>query len=321
MFRLATSILSPGGARGRLSAFIFHRVLPAPDPLQPSEPHAEQFDQMLGWIGSQFNVLPPLEACERLTAKSLPPRAAIITFDDGYRDNHDIALPLLKKHGMTAVFFVATGFLGGGAMFNDRVIEAVRASRGSVLDAAPLGLGRLPIGSDDERRAAIATLIAEVKHAAFDDRARHLDVLEAVCEVRRRPDLMMSETQVAALARASMVVGGHTRHHPILRVIDDVAAREEIAAGRDDLHAITGIPPVLFAYPNGKLHDDFERSHRDMVEAAGFHYGFTTHRGASGPSDDRFLLCRHTPWSRSALRFQGQALTNLTGRALDPALA
>lgn len=321
MFRLATSILSPGGARGRLSAFIFHRVLPAPDPLQPSEPHAEQFDEMLGWIGSQFNVLPPLEACERLYAKSLPPRAAIITFDDGYRDNHDIALPLLRKHGMSAAFFVATGFLGGGAMFNDRVIEAIRCAPGPELDAAEPGSPALPLATDADRRAAIEILIASVKHAAFDDRCRRLDDLEAACGVRARPDLMMREVQVAALARAGMVVGGHTRNHPILCVLDEASARGEIEGGRDDLRAITGQPPRMFAYPNGKIHDDFERVHRGMVEAAGFSFAFTTHGGASLASDDPLLLRRHTPWSRTALRFKGQALSNLAAGASEPVFA
>lgn len=311
MFRLATSILSPGGARGRLSAFIFHRVLPAPDPLQPSEPHAEQFDAMLGWIGSQFNVLPPLEACERLYAKSLPPRAAIITFDDGYRDNHDIALPLLKKHGMTAVFFVATGYLDGGVMFNDRVIEAVRKTRLEHLDARQWGAGTLPLGSIEQRREAIARLLVAIKHLEPDARNSAVEAVEASCGPGVDGDLMMTSEQVAALASEGMQIGGHTRGHPILRSLEDGSAEHDIRAGRDDLRAITGQAPVLFAYPNGRIRDDFEPRHAQMARRAGFAYGFTTHGGASSSGEDPMLLRRHTPWARRRVRFQGQALRNL----------
>ena len=63
---------APAGAGARLSTFIFHRVLAQPDPLLPEEPHAASFDELLGWIGSQFQVLPPLQACERLAAGTLP---------------------------------------------------------------------------------------------------------------------------------------------------------------------------------------------------------------------------------------------------------
>ena len=70
-----------------------------------------------------------------------PARALAITFDDGYADNATVAAPILLRLGLPATFFVATGFLDGGRMWNDTVIEAVAPRRGPVLDLAPLGLG------------------------------------------------------------------------------------------------------------------------------------------------------------------------------------
>ena len=87
MLRLVTSLASPAGPRARLTAFIFHRVLPEPDPLQPELPDVAGFEQSLDWIGAQFRVLDPRLACERLVAGGLPAPAAIPPFDAGHRDN------------------------------------------------------------------------------------------------------------------------------------------------------------------------------------------------------------------------------------------
>lgn len=311
VLRLATSVVSPAGAGARLSTFIFHRVLAQPDPLLPEEPHAASFDELLRWIGSQFQVLPPLQACERLAAGTLPRCAAVITFDDGYRDNHDVALPLLLEHGMQAAFFVATGFLNGGIMFNDRVIEAVRGAGGASLDAGWLGLGTLDLGDVERRRAAIGRLLAAVKHLPPAQRNDAVARIEDACGGDARRDLMMDDAQVRALHAAGMEIGGHTRTHPILRVLDDAAAQAEIRAGADDLRAITGRAPVVFAYPNGRPGEDFDERHCPMVKAAGFRYAFTTQAGVATRGTDPLRLPRFTPWDRSALRFQARMLRNL----------
>ncbi|MCL4743880.1 MAG: polysaccharide deacetylase family protein [Burkholderiaceae bacterium] len=313
MFRLATSILSPGGERGRLSAFIFHRVLAQPDPLLPDEPDATRFDLILGRIGAQFRVLPAREACERLFARSLPPRAAIVTFDDGYRDNHDVALPILLRHRMSAAFFIATGYLQGGAMFNDRVRESLRACSDAKLDARAIGLGELDVSDTAAKLLAVETVIATIKHMPPHERIAAAERIERACRFShgagdRAHRLMMTESEVRALAAAGMEIGGHTRTHPILRGLEADQAREEIGGGHADLRAIVGRAPELFAYPNGRLGEDFDASHRELAREAGFRYAFTTHHGAANVSSDPFLLPRCTPWQRDALRFKSQAL-------------
>ena len=150
--------LSPAGAKARLSILIFHRVLPQPDPLFPQEMHARQFDAVCGWLANWFKVLPLDRAVDHLQAGTLPARAACITFDDGYADNHHIALPILQAHGLSATFFIATGFLDGGRMWNDTIIETARRSPLPLLDLDSLGLGRHPLGGISQRQAAIAAL-------------------------------------------------------------------------------------------------------------------------------------------------------------------
>lgn len=314
ILRGLTALAAPAGARGKLSVFYFHRALAEPDPLLPFEPDARMFDRMLGWIASQFRVLDPLEACERLFDGTLPSRPAMITFDDGYRDNYTVALPLLQQHRMQAAFFIATGFLAGGMMFNDRVIEAVRGcSRNSL--PWPDAAEPLPLRDLAERRSAIDSILGRIKHLPPAER------LERVVELEHAADagpasttMMMTPEQVADLHRAGMQLGGHTRTHPILLALDDGAAQAEISGGAQDLAAITGAPLSLFAYPNGRHSADFDDRHLGMVGHAGFRYAFTTHAGGADASMSPFALPRFTPWDRSPARFGVRALRNLLAR-------
>ena len=155
------SFLSPAGVDARLSVFIFHRVLPEPDRLFPGEVDARRFDQICGWVKSWFNVLPLDSAVALLRDGKLPERAACITFDDGYADNYHVALPILQRHGLTATFFIATGFLDGGCMWNDTIIESVRACKLQKVELNSLGLGSHGIATVAEKQAAIAALIAQ----------------------------------------------------------------------------------------------------------------------------------------------------------------
>ena len=87
----------------------------------------------MAWVRDWFNVLPLSEAASRLAQGTLPARALSITFDDGYADNREIAAPILQRLGLSATFFIATSFLGGGCM--NRVDHAAVDDRTDDVDA------------------------------------------------------------------------------------------------------------------------------------------------------------------------------------------
>ena len=146
-------------SRNRLSILILHRVLPKGDPLFPNEPVATEFDELLRHIKSTYNVLRLSDAIERLQAGSLPRRALSISFDDGYADNLSVAAPILRTHGLPATLFITTGYLDGGSMWNDVVIEAFRGTKRSQMDLTHIGLGIHPLASIDDRRVAIERVL------------------------------------------------------------------------------------------------------------------------------------------------------------------
>lgn len=313
------TLLSPAGTRARLNVLIFHRVLPQPDPLFPDEVDAARFDQMLGWVKSWFNVLPLDEAARRLQEGSLPARAAALSFDDGYADNHDVALPLLQKHGLPCSFFVATGFLDGGRMWNDTLIESVRLSSQLMLDLRGLkdaqgeDLGQHALGDTASRRAALGKLIERVKYLPPEPRQACVDAIASRADIRPPDDLMMSSGQVRALHRAGMQIGAHTVSHPILAKLDERQAADEIGRSRDVLQALLGEKVGLFAYPNGKPGTDYLPDvHPALVRELGFDAAVSTRWAAARIGDDAFQIPRFTPWDRGRTRFGLRLLRNFS---------
>jgi peptidoglycan/xylan/chitin deacetylase (PgdA/CDA1 family) len=306
MMRHVLQWLSPAGARARLSVLIFHRVLPAPDPLFPDEIDAARFTAICAWARQWFNVLPLDQAIERLSEGQLPARALAITFDDGYADNHDVALPILRDAGLPATFFIATGFLNGGRMWNDTLIEAVRATRHETLPLDALGiagLGVLPLATLAQRRAAVGELIRACRYLHPAERQLAVQAVASAADAALPDQLMMRDDQVRALHRAGMGVGGHTVNHPILARLDAAAARHEIGQGKVHLETLLQAPVPLFAYPNGRPDEDFRAEHAAIVRELGFRAAVTTAWGSARVDSDPFQLPRFTPWDRKRWAF------------------
>jgi peptidoglycan/xylan/chitin deacetylase (PgdA/CDA1 family) len=311
VLKTIAGVLAPAGPKGRLSILIFHRVLPTPDPLFPGEQDARRFDEVLGWMARWFRVLPLDAAVTHLGQGTLPARAAAITFDDGYADNATEALPLLRKHGMTATFFVATSFLNGGRMWNDSIIESVRRCRADSLDLRDEGMGLHPLGSVTERREAIEALIAQIKYQDAAERLQSVDCIERAAGVELPSDLMMTGAQVRQLRDAGMQIGAHTCSHPILARIDAADAQREMADSKSALETLLNEEVALFAYPNGKPGKDYLAEHTQMAKAAGFTAAVSTAPGVSTAGMDLFQLPRFSPWDQTPLRYGARMLDNL----------
>jgi peptidoglycan/xylan/chitin deacetylase (PgdA/CDA1 family) len=291
-----------GALAGRpLSVLIFHRVLAVPDPLQPGEPTAAEFAARMEWLKSCFTVVSLAQGIAGLRSGRLPPRAIAITFDDGYADNCEIAAPILQRLGLPATFFVATGFLDGGRMFNDTVIETVRCS--ARLDLGDLGFGEHALTDDDTRRAAIGVILERVKYQPLRERETLVEQIAARAGSPLPPSPMMRSEQVAELHRMGFDIGGHTVRHPILAELDVDEARREIVAGRRRLEEIVGARVAHFAYPNGRPGRDYRQAHVALVREAGFDAAVSTARGVGRSGADLFQLPRFTPWDRPDWRF------------------
>lgn len=265
----ADRLLAPLG-QWRGVVLTMHRVRPAgTDPFQPNG-HLEITPDFLAAVIERLRrtkvaLVGLEEAADRLRARARE-RFGVLTFDDGYRDNHDFAWPVLRRLGVPFTVFVASGMVDGTASAWWLTLEAVlRRTDRLVL---PPGLGGRVFDLADPRSryrafAAVAGRLASLTEA---DRAAAVRALAAahgvdIAALLRRE--MMSWTEIRALsADPAVTIGGHTVDHPSLARLCDAEARREIVGGLDRIEAETGRRPRVFAYPFGSARDV---SARDMA--------------------------------------------------------
>ncbi len=302
----------------RFTILIYHRVLSEHDPLLNGEPDAKMFDWQMELLSRHFRPVSLFEALKASQEGRLAPGTVCVTFDDGYADNVEVALPILKRWGIPATFFIATGFLNSGRMWNDSVIETVRRLEGKEIDLSDYGLGVESIATITNRQELIGKMLRALKYLPSEE--RHSSVESFSQLVNELPsDLMMTQQQLQQLSRSGMEVGAHTVNHPILARVTEEESKQEIIDSVDQLEELIGIRPRYFAYPNGRPTKDYTRRDRQLVERLGLQAAVSTHHGAVGAAADLFQLPRFTPWDRQPERFAARlAFNNIRGDSAVP---
>ncbi len=222
---------------------------------------AEEFRQRLELIREyRLNILPLGEAIDRLAAGTLPPRAAVLTFDDGSVDFGTIVVPMLKQFGFPATVYVSTYYSQKRLpIFHLMVSYLLWKGRQGTLPALPaLGLRSSVDLSDRQRRTATEdAIVAYAEQAGWsaEDRDRRLPELAAAVGVdyedlrRRRVLQLMTADEMAAVAAAGFDVQLHTHRHRLPR--ERELFNREIEENRALIQRVSGRPAVHFCYPRG----------------------------------------------------------------------
>jgi peptidoglycan/xylan/chitin deacetylase (PgdA/CDA1 family) len=213
----------------------------------------------------------------------------LVTFDDGYRDNHDVALPILLRHGVRATFFVATDFIERRRPFWwDRVAHLLKATpRERVILEYPEHL-ELAVQSPRARAVAVSCALRIVKDAPLLDVERFIEELQHAAgvafgaeEERLLADAtVMTWDHVVALHRAGMDVQSHTRTHRVLQTLDSRALADELLGSRRALEEVLGGPVRAISYPVGRPLRAAQGV-RQAVRTAGYELGFSNATGVS----------------------------------------
>ncbi len=252
-------------------------------------------DAQLAFVKKHFDLVTLDELLEFQRGKSsgrgaLPRNPALITFDDGYRDNHDLALPILKRHGVKAVFFLATSYIDERRIFWwDRINYVIKSSKRSRIELTYPGPLALDLdGSEVARSRAILAALRIVKHSYALDLPRFLAHLEEAAGVllsrederRFADELLMTWDQARRLLAEGMSVQSHTVTHRVVQTLPPALLADELRRSKSKLEAELGATVRALAYPVG-ITLRFAPHVRRAVQDAGYELAFTNGNGVN----------------------------------------
>ena len=242
---------------------------------------AGAFAEQIRFCKSHLDVITPDDLPRALAGRR--GRYALITFDDGYRDNHDVAFPILKAESVPATFFVATGFIDTPRVpWWDELAWMVRTSQRGGLELADWLPARLDYASD--REDVVEALLRVYKTLPTESIDRYLDAVAKAtgsgrCGVELGQDLWMTWDNLREMRAAGMTIGGHTVSHPVLPQTSSERRRQEILGCGRRLAEKLGEPMRYFSYPIGDVRA-IDAVTRDCLREAGVRYAFSYYGGS-----------------------------------------
>jgi peptidoglycan/xylan/chitin deacetylase (PgdA/CDA1 family) len=280
---------------GRAVILMFHEIQQDCRSELMTGTSVDLFEYSLKWLRQKGWEIVSLEVClERLATDPRPRRYAVLTFDDGYRDNVSTALPILERNNAPFIVYVPTGaptrtlqawWLG--------LREIFRSSDTVTIDAMGIRF-RCPNFHDktlalykvskwihkDYRR--IAMLGPTFKRAGLS--------LSALNEA-----YFLNECELQVLARHPLAsIGGHTASHPALASLDPFSARSEMADNRNYLEKLLQLPVRHMAYPYGDSRACGPREEH-LAKEVGFSTAVTTRHGQVFDSKQNYFALPRIP--------------------------
>ena len=285
------TVLQPfaGNRYAGLAAWLtYHRI--APNDYRPEEfsPNLslfvtmDQFDRQMRYVSENFNCIGIDEMIQKLRTGTVEPRSLVVTFDDGHRDNLELALPILKKYGVPAVIYVTTGFIGKtirSFWWYDhelivRKLDRIKLEwRGKVVSWRTSG-----------RRAkenAFFELNSIFKSASPEEQIKWMRQLReqaGVLEESQTTDALSWEDLISLDREPLVTIGAHSVSHAVLSQLDPSALRQEMSESKRTLEHKLGHPVAHFAYPFGSNKHAAKREFETAREC-GFESACTTRIG------------------------------------------
>jgi len=271
---------------------------------------ADQLESQIEYIKQHCRIATLDEAVGIANGRAaLSEPAILITFDDGYIDNYQLAFPILRRYGVQGVFFLPTAFVGTGRLpWWDVIAYIVKRSRKTKIHINYPE----PMIFDSDRDGmenCVMRISNLYKQPSMNDGERFLEALESACDSSRplgdTDRCFLSFDEAREMQQGGMTFGSHTHTHELLARMPAERQREEISISKEILQSELRTDIDTLAYPVGLPHTFSQDTIRALRET-GYQAAFSFYGGfnrpgkiqpfdirrvsVAGPSESRFRL-------------------------------
>ncbi|HEY3973274.1 MAG TPA: polysaccharide deacetylase family protein [Candidatus Sulfotelmatobacter sp.] len=295
--RLAGDMRAAGAA-----ILMFHSVLPDPslqvDSLGDIVHSGSEFTAQMELLARHYHPISLDDAVDCLCAgEALPKRSVVVTFDDGYADNFEVAMPVLNRLGVPAIFYVTVDCIENRKLpWPSRLRFAFRRTKVNAWDNR-LGKSWM-LTSPSDREAAFlhaCDRCCQLSGVAQEEFVSYVERELQACLPGESSALMMTYDQVRGLIHHGHLVGSHTMTHPNMAYVKEDEAHREFTDSKQRLESQLGAPIRHFSYPCPALSPHWNDRTVQQSRALGYETGVTTKSGLTRPGDNVLCLNRLRP--------------------------
>lgn len=271
-------------------------------------------EQQIEWLARNFELPDPDHALGSTGASTRSSRpAAIITFDDGYRDVYDLAFPILRRMGIPAIVFVVSDLVGTrNLQVHDRLYLLLERLSSFIWTHQEWWQGLLEgagvrftgdvarasgqVSLQQLMRALFTTQTAATLERVMDSMHRYADIDDAFKDHLYSVDWSM----LKEMQHMGMTIGSNTRNHVLLTNESPAKFKDELDGARRTLARMLGTDIVHLAYPDGR----FNHSVVEAAAASGYSAAYTT-CGHRDPVFPMLTIPRILIWEKSSVDHKG----------------
>ncbi|KAA3613245.1 MAG: hypothetical protein D8M58_13140 [Calditrichaeota bacterium] len=268
----------------------------------------EAFDAQIKYLKKHYDLITLNEAVERLNENKLDNIHVVLTFDDGFKNNYDFALPVLLDNNTSAVFYLSTDFIGKQYMlWTEKVNDIILNTQKTKLKIHLDKLVDLDLSSIEKREKASVLVRTYLKFNSINEENRVLGEMTELTgydnwAIKKDPDRydFMTWDEVKKMHQAGMEIGSHTHTHTLLNMMDEQNSFDELSTSKKEIETNLNTDCNLFSYPNGDK-GNFLDIHFEQLKKLGYSCATTQLKGYNKPGGNIFALNRMNITSKMTL--------------------
>jgi len=244
----------------------------------------DSFRAQIEYLKKNFEIIALSDAVERMRNGEIKRPTAVITFDDGYQNNFDVAFPILCRERIPATIFLATGLMNTeDTVWYCRLNLALSQTHRDFIEWDGVKFDISTLGLKAKASAALQESLKKLEHSVLMATVRHIILQlgnDAGCSIEvDSPYRMLNRNAIAEMAASELIeFGAHTRQHAILSRLSEEERFSEIRQSIDAVYELTGRRCRSFSYPNGRM-QDYDWGSINHLMACGVQMAVTTIAG------------------------------------------